>query len=223
MADQSEWIFWRRIPGRSNAERDHRICSRTEFDFQSLLGNTTDGGVSWNFQPFYFDGNEGGSNNVFFFDQNTGLVSGSVFDGRGAIARTTDGGVNWSTLFFDQSIEGVAFPLATSGFAVGAAGRILHTTDMGVTWADQTSGTSANLHDVSFASDAFTGIAVGDGGVILRTTNGGEPSPTPSPTPTPVVTPTPSATPTATPSVTPRPTPTPRPIPTPRPRPTPPG
>jgi photosystem II stability/assembly factor-like uncharacterized protein len=147
---------------------------------------------------------------VFFLDQNTGVVSGSVFDGRGAIARTTDAGTNWSTLFFDQAIEGVAFPTAASGFAVGAVGRILHTTDTGTTWTDQTSGSSANLHDISFASDALTGIAVGDGGTILLTTTGGEPSPTPSPTTTPTVTPTP------------RPTPTPRSRPTPRPRPTPP-
>ena len=176
--------------------------------FQALVGTTTDGGASWAFQPFYFDGNEGGCNDVFFFDQTIGLVSGSVFDGRGAIARTTDAGMNWSTLFFDQSIEGVAFPTAASGFAVGSGGRIAHTTDMGTTWADQTSGSSANLHDVAFASDALRGIAVGDSGTILLTTNGGEPSPTPSPTPTPTLTPTP------------RPTPTPRSRSTPRPRPT---
>ena len=120
------------------------------------------------------------------------LFQERVFDGRGAIARTTDAGVNWSTLFFDQAIEGVAFPTPTSGFAVGAVGRILHTTDAGTTWTDQTSGSSANLHDISFASDALTGITVGDGGTILWTTNGGEPSPTPSPTPTATPTPTPN-------------------------------
>jgi photosystem II stability/assembly factor-like uncharacterized protein len=188
--------------------------------FQALVGHTTDGGVSWTFQNFYFDGNEGGANDVFFFDQNTGLVSGSIFDGRGAIARTTDAGMNWSTLFFDQAIEGVAFPMATSGFAVGSGGRIVHTSDTGTTWTDQTSGSSANLHDVSFASDASRGITVGDGGTILRTTNGGEPSPTPTPTPIATPTPTPTATPTST--ATPRPTPMPRSRPTPRPRPTPP-
>src|SRR5437867_2623364 len=146
--------------------------------FQALVGKTTDGGVSWAFQPFYFDGNEGGANDVFFFNQSTGLVSGSVFDGRGAIARTTDAGTNWSTLFFDQTIEGLAFPTTASpeGFGVGAGGRVLHTTDSGTTWTDQTSGTTANLHDVSFASDALRGIAVGDGGSIVRTTNGGQPS-----------------------------------------------
>jgi photosystem II stability/assembly factor-like uncharacterized protein len=186
--------------------------------FQPLVGNTTDGGVSWAFQNFLFENNEGGCNDVFFFDQNIGLVSGTVFDGRGVLARTTDGGLNWSTSFYDQAIEGVAFPMATSGFAVGSGGRILHSTDTGTTWNDQTSGSLANLHDVSFASDALRGIAVGDGGVILRTTSGGEPLPTPTPSPTPTATPTP--TPSVTP--TPRPAPTPRSRPTPAPRPTPP-
>ena len=185
--------------------------------FQPLLGASTDGGASWAFQPFYFDKNEGGGTDVFFFDQNTGVVSGTVFDGRGAIARTTDGGMNWSTLFFDQAIQGIDFPQPTSGFAAGAGGRISHSTDAGINWTDQTSGTTANLNDVSFGSDALRGIAVGDSGTILWTANGGEPGPTPTPTPT--ASPTPSATPTVTPSVTPRPTPTPRARPTPPSRP----
>ena len=168
--------------------------------FQSLLGASTDGGVTWAFQPFYFDKNEGGGTDVFFFDQNTGVVSGTVFDGRGAIARTTDAGVSWSTLFFDQAIQGIDFPQPTSGFAVGAGGRISHSTDAGITWTDQSSGTSANLNDISFASDALRGFAVGDSGTILWTTSGGGPAPTPTPTPRPLPTPRP------------RPTPVPRPI-----------
>src|SRR5215216_4646164 len=174
--------------------------------FQSLLGATTDGGANWAFQAFYFNKNEGGGTDVFFFDQNTGVVSGTVFDGRGAIARTTDGGTNWSTLFFDQAIQGIDFPQITSGFAVGGGGRILHSTDAGMTWGDQASGISANLNDVSFAGDALRGIAVGESGTILWTANGGGPSTTPTPTPSP------SASPTATPPR--RVTPTPRPRPT---------
>jgi photosystem II stability/assembly factor-like uncharacterized protein len=171
--------------------------------FQPFVGASTDGGASWAFHAFYFDQNEGGCTDVFFLDQNTGVVSGILFDGRGAIARTTDGGMNWSTLLYDQAIEGVDFPVTTSGFAVGWAGRILHSTDAGITWVDQTSGTSANLNDVSFASDGLRGIAVGDGGTILRATNGGGPSPSPTPTATPPRRPTPR----------PRPTPAPRPNP----------
>ena len=184
--------------------------------FQSLFGASTDAGASWAFQAFYFDKNEGGATDVFFFDQNTGVVSGTVFDGRGAIARTTDGGMNWSTLFFDQPIQGMDFPQPTSGFAVGAGGRISRSTNAGITWNDQTSGSSANLNDVSFASDALRGIAVGDNGTILWTTTGGGPAPTPTSTPTASTTP--SATPTVTPILTPRPTPTPRARPTPAPR-----
>lgn len=167
--------------------------------FQPLLGASTDGGATWAFQAFYFDQNEGGGTDLFFFDQNTGVVSGSVFDGRGAIARTTDAGVSWSTLFFDQAIQGINFPQPISGFAVGAGGRISHSTDGGITWSDQTSGTSANLNDVSFASDALRGFAVGDNGTIVWTSSGGGPAPTPTPTPRPL--PTPRA----------RPTPVPRP------------
>src|SRR5882757_3766827 len=176
--------------------------------FQPLVGATTDGGASWEFHAFYFDKNEGGSTDVRFLDVNTGVVSGFVFDGRGAIARTTDGGINWSTLFFDQAIEGVDFPVTNTtnvGFAVGWGGRISHTTNMGIAWTDQTSGTSANLNDVSFANDALRGIAVGDSGTILWTANGGGPAPTPTPSVTP------TATPRATPVARPRPTPAPRP------------
>jgi len=174
-----------------------------------LFGASTDGGVSWDFHAFFFDQSEGTCTDVFFFNQNTGVVSGAVFDGTGAIARTTDGGMNWSTLIFDQAIQGIDFQQPTSGFAVGLGGRISHSTDGGITWTDQASGTSANLNDVFFASDALRGIAVGDSGTIVWTANGGEPTPTP----------TPSATPTVTPVATPRPTPTPRARPTPRPRP----
>jgi photosystem II stability/assembly factor-like uncharacterized protein len=168
--------------------------------FQPWIGNTTNAGANWDFHAFYFDNNEGSGTDVFFFDVNTGLVSGSVFDGRGAIARTTDAGMNWSTSFFAQGLQGVDFPIMTSGFAVGRVGEILHSTDTGITWIDQTSGTSANLNDVSFASDALRGIAVGDSGTILWTASGGAPAPTPTPTPRPVPTPRP------------RPTPVPRPI-----------
>ena len=177
--------------------------------FEPYLGATTDGGATWAFHDFHFDKNEGGGTDVFFFNENTGVMSGFVFDGRGAIARTTDGGMNWSTLFFDQPIQGLDFPQMTSGFAVGWGGTTLHSTDAGVTWNEQTSGTSANLNDVSFAADALRGIAVGDSGTILWTANGGGPGPTPTPTST--VSPTPSATATVTPIVRPRPTPTPRP------------
>jgi photosystem II stability/assembly factor-like uncharacterized protein len=90
--------------------------------FQPLVQATTDGGANWEPHAFYFDKNEGGCTDVRFLNVNTGVVSGFVFDGRGAIARTTDGGTTWSTLFFDQAIEGVDFP-------------VTNTTNLGSLWA----------------------------------------------------------------------------------------
>ena len=141
--------------------------------FQGFLGTTSDGGVHWTFDTFYFNSNEGNADDVFFFDASTGITSGILFDGRGALARTTDGGNNFSSTLFDVALHGIDFPLPTSGFAVGFLGTILHSSDLGISWSPQTSGTSAELIDVHFASNGQDGVAVGAGGTILQTSNGG--------------------------------------------------
>ncbi len=142
--------------------------------FQPLHGTSTDGGVHWDFHPFYFDGNEGSCDDLFFFDSSTGVTSGVLFDGRGAIGRTSDGGLTWTSTIFDFGLQGVDFPTPSSGFVVGFAGTIMHSSDMGVTWSPQTSGTGVDLFDVRFQSNAMAGLAVGEAGIVLRTTNGGE-------------------------------------------------
>lgn len=141
--------------------------------FQAFVGVTVNGGVSWTFHPFYFNGNEGTCDDLFFFDAATGITSGAIFDGTGAIARTTDGAVNWSSTIHPQALQGIDFPTPTTGWTVGYGGTILKSTDAGITFAPQTSGTSFDLFDVSFASDGVTGLAAGQAGTILRTSNGG--------------------------------------------------
>jgi photosystem II stability/assembly factor-like uncharacterized protein len=142
--------------------------------FQALAGVTVDGGVTWNFYPFYFNGNEGAGDDVFFFDDMTGVTSGVLFDNEGAISRTGDGAVDWSSTLFPNGIQGIDFPSPSAGYAVGFFGTILKSGDLGITWTPQASGTSSDLFDVHFLSDQI-GIAVGAGGTLLRTTNGGEP------------------------------------------------
>jgi photosystem II stability/assembly factor-like uncharacterized protein len=142
--------------------------------FQPLHGTTVDGGVHWSFHPFYFDGNEGSCDDVFFFDGATGVTSGVLFDGTGAIARTTNGGTDWTSSLFSQGMQGIDFPKPETGFAVGLVGTILRSTDLGNTWSPQTSGTFFDLFDVHFTSAGLTGVAVGAAGTILRTTNGGQ-------------------------------------------------
>lgn len=56
---------------------------------------------------------------------------------------------------------------------MGSAGTILKTTNAGTSWQQQASGTTAVLTDVHFV-DFDDGFVVGDGGTILKTTDGGE-------------------------------------------------
>jgi len=65
----------------------------------------------------------GTTNNLsrgYLLDSGVGFVVGDVgtiAKTTDAIARTTDAGMNWSTLFFDQSIEGIAFPTTPKSLA----------------------------------------------------------------------------------------------------------
>ena len=143
--------------------------------FQPFVGKTTNGGVTWDFFNFYFQNNEGRCDDIFFFNDTTGVTSGVLWDGQGAIARTTNSGTDWTTTIFPFGIQGMDFPTIDIGFAVGWSGIILSTTNSGLTWTENTSGTSTNLTDVDFTGNALNGIAVGEGGIILRTDNGGVP------------------------------------------------
>lgn len=152
------------------------VCGENSI-FQPLLGATTDGGVSWEFTPFYLDNNEGRAYAVEFTDLQTGHVAAGVWDGRGAMVRTTNGGVNWATQFVPAPLYSLDFPASATGFAgyaVGASGRIIKTSDGGSTWQQQTSGTSGTLRAVCFL-DINNGYVAGEGGIILKTTTGGEP------------------------------------------------
>ena len=142
---------------------------------QPFTGKSTDGGANWNFSFFYFQTNEGRCEDVHFFDANTGIVSGSTWIGGGAISRTTDGGTNWSTTLFTNVLEGMDFPMATTGYAVGWAGAIMYTTDSGLTWTDQTTNPSNYYSDIAFIPNTLIGVIVGTGGSMLRTDNGGLP------------------------------------------------
>ena len=145
--------------------------------FQPLMGKTLDGGLTWDFFPFYLNSNEGRAYDVVFTDLQIGYAACRVWDGRGAIAKTSDGGANWTTTFFGQSLYGISFPISNAslvGYAAGDAGTIIKTGDAGTNWLGQSSGTNQVLNDVAFL-DLDYGFAVGDGGTILKTESGGEP------------------------------------------------
>jgi len=145
--------------------------------FQPLFGKSTDSGVNWDFTAFYLNGNEGKATGIDFTDLNTGYVSASVWDGTGAIAKTTNGGSNWLSTMFTNPLWSIDFPISGAsqvGYAVGSQGTILKTYNAGVDWQQQISGTNLKLNKVHFKDFDF-GFAVGENGIILRTTTGGEP------------------------------------------------
>lgn len=78
----------------------------------------------------------------------------------GTIIQTSDGGESWSTqtVPVPETLNGVDFVDAQTGWAVGVDGTILHTGDAGAHWALQTIATTDELRSVVFA-DADHGWA----------------------------------------------------------------
>jgi photosystem II stability/assembly factor-like uncharacterized protein len=98
----------------------------------------------------------------------------------GAVALSTDGGRVWSDRSPSASgvssakLRAAAFTDADHGVVVGDAGTILvmSTADTGApTWTVGISAASGTIFDV--AMDGLTGYAVGEGGLVLETNDGG--------------------------------------------------
>jgi len=104
----------------------------------------------------------------------------------GPVYTTSNGGKSWSAIqsepALSTSLRSVCFVDASTGWVTGdfiVSGRhkpnkevIRKTTDGGATWLNQDASGSADLLDISFA-DAQNGIAVGSGGTVLHTADGG--------------------------------------------------
>ncbi|MEO8512612.1 MAG: YCF48-related protein [Ignavibacteria bacterium] len=112
---------------------------------------------------------------ITFSGSNAGFAVGD----NGMILKTTDGGANWMLPNLDQSGSdnyfSVSFTSSTTGWVCGynTNAVIRKTTDGGLMWNSQPAGPgNYTLRDIKFLNST-TGIAVGDGGYIIRTTNGG--------------------------------------------------
>ena len=145
-----------------------------------MILRTTNGGENWISQV---SGVANGLRNVFLVNSDTGTVVGD----QGIILKTTNGGNNWITQTSGTSIPlfSVCFIRETNGnvgYAVGGyllggfdiKGLVLKTTDAGENWVAQECESSRVLHSVYFQSESV-GYAVGEGGAIIKTMNGGIP------------------------------------------------
>lgn len=149
----------------------------------NVILKTIDGGANW---MLYATENQFYS--IYFTDKNTGYSVDYY-----GILKTIDGGVTWTRIFsskstteynpIDYRYNAIFFINSTTGYCVGGfyseespimlpQGTILKTTDGGTTWTEQSNGVALGLLSVYFV-DENDGYAVGEGGEIYKTINGG--------------------------------------------------
>jgi len=136
---------------------------------------TTDGGQNWTRVLWLEDASPYSMS--FPVDDQVGYVANHDTYSRHGIWKTSDGGANWDFVTAGITAVPVAvdFPVnAQTGFAGGYAGAILQTNDAGTSWTEGGIGINTTLRDVHFV-DNSTGYAVGNNGVIVKSSNGGTP------------------------------------------------
>ncbi|MDP4229267.1 MAG: YCF48-related protein [Bacteroidota bacterium] len=133
---------------------------------------TTDGGLTWKFAPREHIQN-GGFDGVAVLDSLRAVFIASTifsyFSGNMGYSLVP---INFAGVTERHSLEGISASNARNVTVVGEHGKIFRSYDGGINWQEQNSGTQNTLYGVMFI-DSITGWAVGDGGIILHTTNGG--------------------------------------------------
>lgn len=138
---------------------------------QGYIARTRSGGDSWQLvrldtsYDFY---------DVYFFDENRGVVVGGEDSGMGAVVLlTTDAGENWSEASIPgeaKFLRGLKF-VGEKGWACGRNGTVIHSPDRGMNWVMQSTRVDTTLFDIDFA-DSLHGMIAGNS-VVLFTTDGG--------------------------------------------------
>lgn len=136
-----------------------------------VLIHTIDGGENWITKRYV---EEHALIDLDFFDRDFGWAVGT----NGVFCKTTDGGASWSTPSFITSfwLHDINFPDKYTGYAVGGSSSsdvILKTTNSGNSWFVVRQTSQNPLLTGVFFINQQIGWAVGLGGTILMTVNGG--------------------------------------------------
>jgi photosystem II stability/assembly factor-like uncharacterized protein len=137
---------------------------------QGALLSTTDAGATWTLvRSSGIDAND----TITAVRFGPGVVLATSLDG--LIYRSADGGQTWTQVYASPrgSLHGLAFVGASEAVAVGRDGEIVHSPNAGLTWTVVDAPITVSLSGV--AATAAELVAVGDGGTILRNTQGGAP------------------------------------------------
>ncbi|MGE5436126.1 MAG: WD40/YVTN/BNR-like repeat-containing protein, partial [Syntrophothermus sp.] len=128
------------------------------------LSKTTNGGITWEgtLSDFF--------NQIQFVDSNIGVVAASQ-----GLWKTTDGGLTWAKIAYSASsvsmIDSVNYSAVQYDFALNSS-VIIKTIDGGASFTSKQFN-NIKLNKVVY-TDAYNAIVVGDSGIVLRTTDGGE-------------------------------------------------
>jgi photosystem II stability/assembly factor-like uncharacterized protein len=139
---------------------------------------TSDGGKSWQKQAEDL-GKTLDLHSVYFLNEQTGWACGTYFDGdqsRLVVLSTKDGGDRWTLLPLGSMDIGrdIFFADEQTGWLLaGFTGNLLKTTDGGITWNRiYMFGDQYSINSIYFV-DGLTGWAVGSGGIVFKTSDGG--------------------------------------------------
>jgi photosystem II stability/assembly factor-like uncharacterized protein len=183
--DQTGWVV-------AMESRRESLDSLLHFDYYVL--RTIDSGTTWTKTAVALDFGLLYLNDIVFADPSRGFIVGSGRKGIGAVIfRTADGGATWTPCDAEgaewslDGIQAASFSDGQKGWAVagwesgaGEGSAILHTEDGGLPWERQygyetetPTGDHLWYRGADFV-DAEHGWVVGDGGLLLRTTDRGE-------------------------------------------------
>jgi len=133
----------------------------------SRIYKTTNGGDNWNEKY-----NTGGSNisDIGFFNENVYIACNKA----GYVLRSTDIGESWSiiTRLVLSGLNRICVTDSAKAY-ITAGGQIFYTSNMGLNWVSQKFPYTSSGVAIDVDFFGITGMIVGPGGSILKTTTGG--------------------------------------------------
>ena len=139
-----------------------------------LLYRTSDGGAIWVLKNSYWNRT---IDSIWVPDSNApDTVYYTVANAASTLARSTDGGATFQIVNLPEigntAMSDLFFKDANTAWAAGGNGEIFKLS--GGIWSKKITPVTVSLSAIAFAPDGLNGWAVGMGGTILRTTDGGE-------------------------------------------------